>query len=89
MHIRSSQTRISSFGVLVVSHTSFISSPLWTSQVSGCGLFSVHPSFRALSGRLKFTVRGHKFNEYSLSFPYILQFEPSLDASSVRCDVPL
>ena len=25
------------------------------------------PSFRALSGRLKFTVRRHKFNTYSLS----------------------
>ena len=26
----------------------------------------VDPSFRALSGRLKFTVRRHKFNKYSL-----------------------
>jgi len=30
-------------------------------------LFRVDPSFRALSGRLKFTVRRHKFNKDSLS----------------------
>ena len=29
----------------------------------------VDPSFRALSGRLKFTVRRHKFNKDSLSTP--------------------
>ena len=33
----------------------------WTIQVS-----AVDPSFRALSGRLKFTVRRHKFNKDSL-----------------------
>jgi hypothetical protein len=27
----------------------------------------VNPSFRAISGRLKFTVRRQKFNEYTLS----------------------
>ena len=32
----------------------------------GC-LHEVDPSFRALSGRLKFTVRRHKFNKDSLS----------------------
>ena len=31
-----------------------------------CSLGPVDPSFRALSGRLKFTVRRHKFNEDSL-----------------------
>ena len=29
----------------------------------------VDPSFRALSGRLKFTVRRHKFNKDSISLP--------------------
>ena len=32
-----------------------------------CLLAPVDPSFRALSGRLKFTVRRHKFNKYSIS----------------------
>ena len=33
----------------------------------GDGLGPVDPSFRALSGRLKFTVRRHKFNTDSFS----------------------
>ena len=35
-------------------------------EVDGCA-GPVVPSFRALSGRLKFTVRRHKFNKDSLS----------------------
>ena len=37
-------------------------------RVSSSLLGPVVPSFRALSGRLKFTVRRHKFNKYSLSY---------------------
>ena len=36
-------------------------------QVSSSLLGPVDPSFQALSGRLKFTVRRHKFNKDSLS----------------------
>ena len=35
-------------------------------------LVPVDPSFRALSGRLKFTVRCHKFNKDSLSRVYLV-----------------
>ena len=35
-------------------------------RVSSSILGPVVPSFGALSGRLKFTVRSHKFNTYSL-----------------------
>ena len=38
----------------------------------------VDPSFRALSGRLKFTVRRHKFNKDSLSLSLSLSFSLSL-----------
>jgi len=37
-------------------------------RVSSSLLGPVDPSFRALSGRLKFMVRRHKFNKYSLFF---------------------
>ena len=37
----------------------------------------VIPSFRALSGRLKFTVRRHKFNKVSASLSLFLSRDPS------------
>jgi hypothetical protein len=41
-------------------------------------LGSVHPSVRALSGRLKFTVRRHKFNQDSLSWEAPVEAVPCL-----------
>ena len=46
----------------------------------------VDPSFRAISGRLKLTVRRHKFNKYSLSPPSSLHswsHLPSEDSAHV------
>ena len=42
--------------------------PIVLHRVSSSHLVSVDPSSRALSGRLKFTVRRHKFNKYSFSY---------------------
>jgi len=38
--------------------------PFFVAHLFGSPLSPAHPSFRALSGRLKFTVRRHKFNKF-------------------------
>ena len=76
------------------------------STADGCGVCALHsvsssrlgpvgPSFRALSGRLKFTVRRHTFNQDSLSASKARESAPrvmqphsvytSIDAPSIRC----
>ena len=46
---------------------------------TACNVGPVDPSFRALSGCLKFDVRRHKFDEDSLSFPRFLSLSgPSM-----------
>ena len=48
-------------------------------RVSSSLLGPVVPSFRALSGRLKFTVRRHKFNKDS---PFFLSLGEAYDAEA-------
>ena len=55
-------------------------------RVSSSPLGPVVPSFRALAGRLKFTVRRHKFNTDSLSSRGVLLivFRQVADAGAYR-----